>query len=260
MTNLCIKVTMVHLLFLATVYTYKIDFLIRCKWCTDLVSHRDYLHMLVRCEKIQKDLQVGDATWLVSKLHKELEHVLKRFTCVMVGKHLRNIQQTCSRVVLKESQPIVYLAAVLQDSCTLGDVWWALDGPGMALSDAWTPSLLLWLLGPSWSWWPGLWRHAPPLLQNCSSERNNTACMILRDRNVFRRDLPYFLVCQLCSVCMEYPITYSQYTTQCTWLSISCETNSFPVKYCEFSTYWAPSCGGAQLWSIRWNKESKYNK
>ncbi len=77
-------------------YIYKIDFLIQCKWCTDLASHRDYLHMLVRCEKIQKDLQVGDATWFVSKLHKELEHVLKRFTCIMAGKHVRNIQQTCS--------------------------------------------------------------------------------------------------------------------------------------------------------------------
>lgn len=72
-------------------------------WCEGIycASRRAYLHMLVRCEKIQKDFQVCNATWLVSKLHKELEHELKRFTCIMAEKHMRNIQQTCSLCCVK---------------------------------------------------------------------------------------------------------------------------------------------------------------
>ncbi len=233
MTNLCIKVTMVHLLFLATVYTV----INRFSYSVQVTALILFLIVITctcwsgvrRSRKIFRSvMQHG-----LSPNSQRTGTCAQRFTCVMVGKHVRNIQQTCSRVVLKESQPIVYLAAVLQDSCALGDVWWALDGPGMALSDAWTPSLLLWLLGPSWSWWPGLWRHAPPLLQNCSSERNNTACMILRDRNVFRRDLPYVLVCN----CAQYAWNIQSPTAsiqRCTWLSISCETNSFPVSIVNF--------------------------
>lgn len=36
--------------------------------------------MLVRFNKVQKDLEVSDAAWFVSKFHKELEHQLDRLT------------------------------------------------------------------------------------------------------------------------------------------------------------------------------------
>lgn len=71
-----------------------------------LTDHCFYLHTLVRCKKVQKDLQVCDAARLLSELHEELKHELQRFTCVMTAQHVRNIRQAHRRHVIDRS-PVV---------------------------------------------------------------------------------------------------------------------------------------------------------
>lgn len=60
----------------------------RCAENSELLLEKEFevfftvhLDMLVWSEELQKDLQVCDTTWLVSKLHKVLEHQLKRQSC-----------------------------------------------------------------------------------------------------------------------------------------------------------------------------------
>lgn len=126
-----------------------------------------------------------------------------------------NMSETQSKhtacALCKPPQPIPYLAAVIQDSSALGAVWWAPDGPGTVLSDASTLLHLPWPVAPPWSRWTELQRRAPPLLHNCNTESNTTACMRPWDRMCSKRHTT-LLLCHRQAV---YNAVYLTFHFQC---------------------------------------------